>query len=363
MSSPSPHVPKPSSYSRTQIAAIEAVAVTIAMYCIIQFYIQLRNTEQLAPNQPFLKVLAIKLVIFLSFWQSMAISVGTSTLNIVHANDVLAYPDIKVGIPSLLLCVEMALFALLHLWAFPWRGYIHKSKGKKQGGFLGMRALWDAVFIWDVVKGFGRGMRWLFVGVRHRREDISYHNSQFVDMDGLSPQGQGKRHRLDSVDSQYAGKSTDHLPIADQFRASRWYDGGPEFRQQLGVSPPQARDESAGLIQNAQPSPGVQSSSRHGHRAPQAAPSFAPYPSDEGPTDTLQMPGPPPSQSQQHGGYRPSVSTWNSQSDDGHYEDRRPSYVPMDEGLYAAPVAAPVGAGGVQRPFRTHPAPDGRNLT
>jgi len=73
------------------------------MFCVVQFYVQLR--EPLADHQPFLKVLAIKLVIFLSFWQTVAISLGTSTLNLVHPNDVLAYPDIKVGIPSLLLCV------------------------------------------------------------------------------------------------------------------------------------------------------------------------------------------------------------------------------------------------------------------
>lgn len=87
------------------------------MFCLIQVYIQLK--EALEAQKLFIKIVAIKLVVFLSFWQASAISVGTSTLHIVHPNKVLAYPDIKVGIPALLLCVEMALFALLHLWAFP----------------------------------------------------------------------------------------------------------------------------------------------------------------------------------------------------------------------------------------------------
>lgn len=48
---------------------IEAAAVSIAMYCLIQFYVQIR--PDVAQHQPFLKILAIKLVIFLSFWQTV----------------------------------------------------------------------------------------------------------------------------------------------------------------------------------------------------------------------------------------------------------------------------------------------------
>ncbi|KAK3398282.1 organic solute transporter Ostalpha-domain-containing protein [Sordaria brevicollis] len=167
------------------IVAIQSTAVTIAMYALIQFYVQLKET--LAPHSPFLKILAIKLVIFLSFWQSVAISVGTSeSIHVIRPNSVLAYPDIKVGIPSLLLCIEMACFAILHLWAFPYAPYKPRNRilstydgasmmdTKKHGGFLGILALWDAINIWDVIKGFGRGIRWLFVGVQKRERDVSY---------------------------------------------------------------------------------------------------------------------------------------------------------------------------------------------
>ena len=47
------------------------------MYCLIQFYIQLRS--DLAEHSPLLKVVAIKLVIFLSFWQTVGQS-GITTL-------------------------------------------------------------------------------------------------------------------------------------------------------------------------------------------------------------------------------------------------------------------------------------------
>lgn len=208
---------------------VESIAVFIAMYCVIQFYIQLK--EGLAIHRPFLKVLAIKLVIFLSFWQSFAISIGTSTLDIVKPNATLAYPDLKVGIPSLLLCFEMALFAILHLWAFPWRPYADNAPrsfypnpdldspdpqrenehGPRMGGFLGLRALWDAINLWDIFKAFGRGIRWLFVGVKHRHEDISYKTTgkttsmdAGLDMDDLQKAGHG---RFDGMDTSYGGSA------------------------------------------------------------------------------------------------------------------------------------------------------------
>ena len=50
--------------------AVECVAVTIAMYCLIQFYVQVK--DDISQYNPFLKILSIKLVIFLSFWQSVS---------------------------------------------------------------------------------------------------------------------------------------------------------------------------------------------------------------------------------------------------------------------------------------------------
>ncbi|RFU27050.1 hypothetical protein B7463_g9281, partial [Scytalidium lignicola] len=222
-------------FAHIWVLAIESIAVTIAMYCVIQFYIQVRF--DLAPYKPFLKVVAIKLVIFLSFWQSFVISIMTSpTLNIIVPTKTIAYPDIKVGIPSLLLCIEMAIFAVLHLFAFPWRPYKLSDEnnkiGPKQGGFLGVKAFADAMNPWDLVKGFARGIRWLFVGRKHREQDLSYKTSSFTNDVTLEPTDQG-----------YKGAE---LPIADEFRRSKFGISGNEATE-VG--------EGAGLIAHAQPNP------------------------------------------------------------------------------------------------------------
>lgn len=106
-----------------------------------------------------------------------------------------------MGIPSLLLCIEMAIFSIFHLWAFPWAvydikrsrivasesipGYPQDPKNDYKGGWLGSRALMDAFNPWDLVKSVGRGFKWLAVGRRTREQDSSYKNSAYGT--GLEP--------------------------------------------------------------------------------------------------------------------------------------------------------------------------------
>ncbi|KAI5300886.1 hypothetical protein KEM55_004149, partial [Ascosphaera atra] len=95
----------------------------------------------------------------------------------IKASKKFAEQDIKVGITSTLLTVEMALFSLLHIFAFPYKPYILKGLDTKQayqGGWGGIMAGVDSFNPWDFVKAVARGFRWLFVGVRHREADSSY---------------------------------------------------------------------------------------------------------------------------------------------------------------------------------------------
>ena len=239
------------------------------MYCIIQFYVQMK--KPLEEHRPFLKVLAIKLVVFLSFWQITAVSIATSEkFRLLEPNSVVAYPDIKVGSPAAVLCIEMAFFAVLHLWAFPYAPYVPGAKivyypspdDRKDapqeesmhlppsGGFLGILAFLDAMNPWDFVKAFGRGMRWLFCGVRRRKDDPSYGNRQMSTLD-LDDLAKPNSPHLKSV------RSTEHLPIADEFRRSRFGISGIGMGMGMGMGVKQMSrvDEDAGLIAHAQPSP------------------------------------------------------------------------------------------------------------
>lgn len=105
--------------------------------------------------------------------------------------------DLKVGIPELLINIEMAIFGTLHIWAFEWKSYrlanqssevtdfYGNGKAVYHGGRTGARALIDAMNPLDLLKAIGRSARWLFVGRKSRMLDPSYRsqNESF----GLQP--------------------------------------------------------------------------------------------------------------------------------------------------------------------------------
>ena len=80
----------------------------------------------------------------------------------------------------MLLCIEMFLFSLLHIIAFPSRPYdIRRNPdpaAKYEGGVGGWRAFRDAFNPWDIIKASARGFRWLFVGRRRRADDTKLEN-------------------------------------------------------------------------------------------------------------------------------------------------------------------------------------------
>lgn len=157
------------------VAIFDALSVTTAMYCLVQFYIQLK--EDLKRNQPFLKVLSIKVVIFLCFWQSLLIAILSAEKGPLKPTRFVAGPDVQIGIPCILICVEMTVVAVLHHWAFAWKIYDVDGRGvyPEEKYVRGpARALLEAIYPWDYAKAAARGLRWLFHGVRLREENPSY---------------------------------------------------------------------------------------------------------------------------------------------------------------------------------------------
>lgn len=105
----------------------------------------------------------------------------------------------------MVLCIEMVIFAVMHLFAYGWKPYRlaspestdpsnpfadgdYNSAAPKEhyhGGVLGLRAFLDAFNPWDIIKAIGRGFRWLFVGRRFREQDVSYSYHEEVHGHGL----------------------------------------------------------------------------------------------------------------------------------------------------------------------------------
>jgi len=123
----------------------------------------------------------------------------------------------------------MAIFAVMHIFAFsakpyhinkrtslstsyPEPGVASNSSLTYFGGFLGIKALFDAFNPWDIVKASARGFRWLFVGRKHRKQDSSY-----------------QAHPKTSHDSSYTGSgevSTELHGVQNDGSPERMVGGG-----------------------------------------------------------------------------------------------------------------------------------------
>jgi len=122
------------------IQIVYNVSYTWALYALAIFY---SSTETLLiPYNPVAKFVMVKLIVFVSFWQGLAISmlVSFGTMNDI---------DMASRLQASLICLEMAFAALLHLYAFPPSEY---DKGVvAQGNADAMGNLGATVNIKDVL--------------------------------------------------------------------------------------------------------------------------------------------------------------------------------------------------------------------
>ncbi|KAL9130147.1 MAG: hypothetical protein Q9217_001582 [Psora testacea] len=280
-------------FAAIAVMVIEGGCVTIAMYCLIQFYVQIKDA--ILEHQPLLKIAAIKLVIFLSFWQTLLISFLTSS-GAIKPSSTIQTPDIKIGIPSMLLCIEMSIFSIFHFWAFPWKaydirrsaivvaesapGFLPDPKTAYQGGRLGHKALMDAFNPWDLVKAVGRGFKWAAVGRRRRMEDISYKSSH--QSAGLEP----TRNQFTAFQNSPGQKNPFDLPSSQG--QNTYLKKTPRY------TPLSAEEDSDRLLMHAQPNPSSAPLTypRPMERLPPRSPALGAHTGDIG---TLGTYDPPPS--------------------------------------------------------------------
>ena len=114
----------------------------------------------------------------------------------------------------------MAIFAILHLWAFAWQKYsiahgansggissdsgFPQNKEFYQGGYLGLKAIGEAFNPWDLVKAIGRAARWMFVGRKTRTLDPSYQGPEGSSV-SLKPTNPSYPDGNPQTDTSYGG--------------------------------------------------------------------------------------------------------------------------------------------------------------
>ncbi|KAJ9675187.1 hypothetical protein PVL29_024221 [Vitis rotundifolia] len=86
---------------------------TWALYCLVQFYTVTK--DKLEPIKPLAKFLVFKSIVFLTWWQGVAVaflfSIGAFKGSLAQ--------ELKTRIQDYIICIEMGVAAVVHLYVFP----------------------------------------------------------------------------------------------------------------------------------------------------------------------------------------------------------------------------------------------------
>ncbi|KAF9362010.1 hypothetical protein BGX26_006527 [Mortierella sp. AD094] len=108
-------------FGHVWVMVINFCSVSAATYFLIMFYLTIH--KDLKDYDPFYKFLAVKLVVFFSFWQSVVIE-GLVYFGLIKATTYWSTGDISTGVNAVLIDIEMVFFSLIHLKAFSYKPYV-----------------------------------------------------------------------------------------------------------------------------------------------------------------------------------------------------------------------------------------------
>ncbi|KAL6649913.1 hypothetical protein ACP70R_014137 [Stipagrostis hirtigluma subsp. patula] len=104
-------------YGYPYLAVVLNFSQTWALYCLIQFYTATK--EKLEPIKPLSKFLTFKSIVFLTWWQGVAVAFLFSTgLFKGHLAQ-----SLQTRIQDYIICLEMGVAAVVHLKVFPAKPY------------------------------------------------------------------------------------------------------------------------------------------------------------------------------------------------------------------------------------------------
>ncbi|RAL13081.1 OSTA/TMEM184 family protein, partial [Aspergillus homomorphus CBS 101889] len=141
-------------FAHLWLTIIINLSLVSAVISVLKFYKSFKI--HLKDHQPLAKLLAFKLIVGLSFLEKI-IFFALGTTDTLKTNAQLTYADVKIGIPTMVVCIQMVPFALFFHYAYSIRPYVIRktlptvqpslnpayaavTELRYQGGPLGVRA-------------------------------------------------------------------------------------------------------------------------------------------------------------------------------------------------------------------------------
>ncbi|KAJ5645196.1 hypothetical protein N7507_011207 [Penicillium longicatenatum] len=116
-------------FAHLWLEIIQEVSVTIAINAVIRFY--LNTKDYMKEHKPMLKLLSFKLMVGLIFLEQIAFMILESS-KVFKETAKLSYADVHMGIPTMVICVQMVPFAIFMRYAFSTDVYRVKKSGDSE---------------------------------------------------------------------------------------------------------------------------------------------------------------------------------------------------------------------------------------
>ncbi|KAJ3287512.1 hypothetical protein HDU79_005657 [Rhizoclosmatium sp. JEL0117] len=113
-------------YGEFWVSSINLISVCVAMSALIQFYLVIHH--EIPAHDPLWKFIAVKFVVFFSFWQSIVISILDQN-NVIQGTVSWSADNTADLIENFLVSFEMVVAAFIHLKAFGYMEYVPTQAG------------------------------------------------------------------------------------------------------------------------------------------------------------------------------------------------------------------------------------------
>ncbi|WWC68309.1 uncharacterized protein I206_102233 [Kwoniella pini CBS 10737] len=223
-------------FAEVYLEAVDFVSISIALYGLIVFYVLCK--DELKGRKPLNKFLAIKLIVFFTFYQSFVFSV-LQNYGVIHGTILWTATNVSDGLSALCTCVEMVFFSIYMGWAYNWTDYTDPIKNpyqRKTSIKTYFQAIWDTINLADFGVEIYLACKFL---VDYARGKPGTHSSSTKLQRTFMPESIGDGpQELSNLKTGYANQST-----PNGFSAQN-----PQKKQDNFTSPPRpVRSGSTGL--------------------------------------------------------------------------------------------------------------------
>ncbi|KAJ2721363.1 hypothetical protein GGI07_004033 [Coemansia sp. Benny D115] len=225
-------------YAHFWVAIIDFISVSVAMYALVTLYRVIK--EDIKEQRPFLKFVAIKAIVFLTFWEGFVISwLGSNNIHVIKGTKYWTKDNVVEGLTAMIICIEMVLFAALFIKAFPVEH--RRPEGTRRTPMR--RAFMDSLNFGDFFLEIWYLLRWLAAPITRRQpeEPDTEKNRRFGRMDINGAVHYGIATQVDSPRAQEMGDTVPlrSLSIHDQPQvASAVVPPAPSYYRAASNLPP-----------------------------------------------------------------------------------------------------------------------------